>query len=49
VPECPSLYVLRPKATDATEYVLVGDCYVHDFKPEDVGQGERSQEHFCIV
>jgi hypothetical protein len=49
VPDCPSLYVLRPKAKDATEYVLVGDCYVHDFKPEDVGQGERSQEQFCIV
>jgi hypothetical protein len=45
---CPCLYVLRATAMEgaeereedggATEYVLVGDCYVHDFGPEVGGE-----------
>jgi hypothetical protein len=54
VPSCPSLYVLRargarPEGAGQTEYMLVGDCYLHDFKPDDIGGGEDFLRQFQIV
>jgi hypothetical protein len=56
IPACPCLYVLRTKTTKgaqeeerdggATQYVLMGDCYVHDFEPEAEG---KILEQFQIV
>jgi hypothetical protein len=56
IPSCPCLYVLRAKATEGAldkegdgsvrEYVLVGDCYVHDFEPE---AGGEALQQFQIV
>jgi hypothetical protein len=54
IPSCPSLYVLREKVADTEEgdrieYALVGDCYVHDFKPDDISEGEDVLQQFRIV
>jgi hypothetical protein len=32
-----------------TKFVLVGDCYVHDLKPENIGEGEKVLRQFHIV